>query len=986
MVGNMVRAVDSMTVGPLLQFSGVKCFLRLLWHQTRRVAVCAPHSFAATMNYTGFVQGSETTLQSTYSDTSAQPTWDYGYGTWNSGTNRGYENYDYGCGYGQDDTTNYGYGMTTSHSWEMASSDTNANPSASGSASANSVSSRINQRLDMMRHLETDTIQGGVYSSGGERYDFYEACDSRAVLSERDLYGSCYDNGELDPKMEIAYEGQYDAFRDQFQMRGGDTFGPRAQGWARDAWSGGSMASGYGRMWEDPMGARGQCMPGASRLFSQSIISEYGMFQGMRGGGAFSDGSRFGFRFGNGMKQMRRTWKTWTTADFRTKKKRKQGGSLDEPNSKATRTDCSDNSDSDNDEGTEGEPAEGIESAEAMEKGSGAEGEDEEGKEDGREDGKEDSEKGPLTAQDESTQAKSKLQASKKSQDKQKKRQRDRMVEKIQFVCSLCKYRTFYEDEMGRHLDSKFHKEHFKYVGTKLPKQTADFLQEYVTNKTKKTEELRKTVEDLDGLIQKIYRDQDLTQEIAMEHFVKKVEAAHCAACDLFIPMQFGIIQKHLKTMAHNRNRRLMMEQSKKSSLMVARSILNNKLISKKLERYLKGENPFTDSPEEKEQDEVEAGALNEGTPGEATGLAEGLPAQLPVPLEPAPETAIPPPPPPPEEEGAVPPLGGSLASKPSAETTAGTRRATVRRGSRRGEQPPAEDNGGPRTGAAEPQPQPHRSPANGADPGISSLRQDSDHTERELPGPGSSSRQSAVEASGAAVMEFLFSKSHQFPAHIVKNLKESMAVLEKQGISDKKAKKATEEVSKNLVAMKEIVYGTNKEPQTEAAALLVQELYHSGLLSTLVADLQLIDFEGKKDMAHIFNNILRRQIGTRTPAVEYICTHQNILFMLLKGYESPEIAPSCGVMLRECIRHEPLARVILWSEQFYDFFRYVEMSILDIATDAFATFKDLLTRHKLLSAELLEQHYDRFFSVCGQPQQDPAHPRHPPQEPDQTH
>lgn len=225
---------------------------------------------------------------------------------------------------------------------------------------------------------------------------------------------------------------------------------------------------------------------------------------------------------------------------------------------------------------------------------------------------------------------------------------------RIQFVCSLCKYRTFYEDEMASHLDSKFHKEHFKYVGTKLPKQTADFLQEYVTNKTKKTEELRKTVEDLDGLIQQIYRDQDLTQEIAMEHFVKKVEAAHCAACDLFIPMQFGIIQKHLKTMEHNRNRRLMMEQSKKSSLMVARSILNNKLISKKLERYLKGENPFTDSPEEdREQDEAE------GTPGDA----EAAPAQPPVPPEPNPGAASPPPPPPPpeEEEEGEPLLGGAL-------------------------------------------------------------------------------------------------------------------------------------------------------------------------------------------------------------------------------------------------------------------------------------------------------------------------------------
>lgn len=232
------------------------------------------------------------------------------------------------------------------------------------------------------------------------RYDSYEACDSRAILSERDLYRSSYDYGELDPEMEMAYEGQYDAYRDQFRMRGGETFGPRAQGWARDARSGRPMASGYGRVWEDPMGARGQCMPGASRLpslFSQNIIPEYGMFQGMRGGGAFSGGSRFGFGFGNGMKQMRRTWKTWTTADFRTKKKkRKQGGSPDEPDSKATRTDCSDNSDSDNDEGTEGEAAEGPEGAEAVEKGSRAEGEDEEGKEDGREEGKEDSERAPL--------------------------------------------------------------------------------------------------------------------------------------------------------------------------------------------------------------------------------------------------------------------------------------------------------------------------------------------------------------------------------------------------------------------------------------------------------------------------------------------------------------------------------------------------------------------------------------------------------------
>ncbi|XP_027487696.1 A-kinase anchor protein 8-like [Corapipo altera] len=126
-------------------------------------------------------------------------------------------------------------------------------------------------------------------------------------------------------------------------------------------------------------------------------------------------------------------------------------------------------------------------------------------------------------------------------------------------------------------------------------------------------------IKDINAVIQQIHRDQDLTQEVGMEHFLKKVEAAHCAACDLFLPMQFGTIQKHLKSLDHNHNRRAMLEQSKKSSLVVARSILNNKLISKKLERYLKGENPFTDDPEEKEEHEE-----GEGGAGNAEEGAEG--------------------------------------------------------------------------------------------------------------------------------------------------------------------------------------------------------------------------------------------------------------------------------------------------------------------------------------------------------------------------
>lgn len=56
--------------------------------------------------------------------------------------------------------------------------------------------------------------------------------------------------------------------------------------------------------------------------------------------------------------------------------------------------------------------------------------------------------------------------------------------------------------------------------------------------------------------------------------------------------------------------------------------------------------------------------------------------------------------------------------------------------------------------------------------------------------------------------------------------------------------------------------------------------------------------------------------------------------------YESPEVALNCGMMLRECLRHEPLARTVLFSEEFFCFFHYVELSTFDIASDAFASFK----------------------------------------------
>ena len=66
--------------------------------------------------------------------------------------------------------------------------------------------------------------------------------------------------------------------------------------------------------------------------------------------------------------------------------------------------------------------------------------------------------------------------------------------------------------------------------------------------------------------------------------------------------------------------------------------------------------------------------------------------------------------------------------------------------------------------------------------------------------------------------------------------------------------------------------------------------------------------------------------------------------------------------MLRECLRHDALAKIVLFSDYFFNFFKYVESSNFDVASDAFSSFKETLTAQKVLAAEFLEKNYDE---VC---------------------
>ncbi|XP_056135914.1 A-kinase anchor protein 8-like [Lampris incognitus] len=571
-----------------------------------------------------------------------------GYSSWGGGGsgNRGSGGYDsYGGGYKDSMSGLGGYGGGSG----MMKRGLSGGSLLSSSAS-DDVIAKINQRLDMLTQLE-----GGMKGSR-DRFDQYESFDSRpsSLTSSRDLYRSgssgSYGYGEgrgdhmlLGQRGGSGYGvglgggGGFDSHSSSYgvaKMRqnmresftSGQGGGSGGGGWAgagrrsprRGGSSGGRGAGGgFGSRRSDPTplgGGRGGGSgghshrghsPGGGRGKLPSLLSSrmYPESGGFHQGSAQGPHDFPGRHFGGGPRAGRqrgrkRPLNRQVKPQRDGQKKRKQTlTAADEPESKMNKTEAAGTEDTQVPAEKNGDASEAKTPAADTKPAAGGE-------------------KAP-SVQEENSQSKKSPQAKQtqaQGQDKHTKPRKRRgflersggkqNLQRVTYACSVCKFRSFYREDMTAHLESRFHKDHFKFLSGQLSKPTTDFLQEYLLNKYKKTEQRTSQLENHSAAICQVYKDQDLTRDVGMEHFMRKVEAAHCAACDLFIPMQHHLIQKHIKSPDHNYNRKGMMEQSKRASLSVARSILNHKVIGKKLESYLKGENPFTGAQDDQDPED----------------------------------------------------------------------------------------------------------------------------------------------------------------------------------------------------------------------------------------------------------------------------------------------------------------------------------------------------------------------------------------------
>ena len=207
--------------------------------------------------------------------------------------------------------------------------------------------------------------------------------------------------------------------------------------------------------------------------------------------------------------------------------------------------------------------------------------------------------------------------------------------------------------------------------------------------------------------------------------------------------------------------------------------------------------------------------------------------------------------------------------------------------------------------------------------------------------------------------MAFIFARK-KGPVELVRSCKKHVDLLSAAAADDERLiKKSLEKISLNLSNMKFMLYGdAENEPKEADISRLIEELFASNLLLDLLLRMRELEFEARKDVARVYDFVLRQK---KQQSLEYVKSHEEILRVLVEGYTDSEIALNCGSILREVVRHEELCELLLNSPLLDNFFDYVQLSTFDIASDAFATFKLLLTKHKQLAARFLDSHFDAF-------------------------
>ncbi|CAK7202284.1 Hym1p [Sporothrix eucalyptigena] len=251
--------------------------------------------------------------------------------------------------------------------------------------------------------------------------------------------------------------------------------------------------------------------------------------------------------------------------------------------------------------------------------------------------------------------------------------------------------------------------------------------------------------------------------------------------------------------------------------------------------------------------------------------------------------------------------------------------------------------------------------------------------------------------------MSFFFNRGRN-RTNAAELARQTYDLLARIDVANNPTPKIDEALPKCLSQMKAILQGTpDAESSPEQVYQLVHGIVDEQVLRLLPQVLHVLPFESRKDAQVIFSFVFRYRPPSNYPvasdpqnqqppplAVDFVTNHApSVLVALCRGYEHKESATTAGSILREVLKHEAAAAVVLYDDGdedpnsgssaggvskiafnrvqsgngiFWKFFEWIDTSSFEVAADAFNTFRELLTRHKELVPRYLSINFNLFF------------------------
>ncbi|KAL0560160.1 hypothetical protein IC582_000554 [Cucumis melo] len=187
--------------------------------------------------------------------------------------------------------------------------------------------------------------------------------------------------------------------------------------------------------------------------------------------------------------------------------------------------------------------------------------------------------------------------------------------------------------------------------------------------------------------------------------------------------------------------------------------------------------------------------------------------------------------------------------------------------------------------------------------------------------------------------MKGLFKPKIRSPVELVRYSQELLLFIDRnEEVREQKRAEKISELNKSISQMRTILYGdAEAEPSPDACSQLTQEFFKENMFRLFVTCIPKLNSGLRQCATHVLANLQRQQVKSRIIASEYFENNMDIMDILIPGY-------------------------VLESEHMRNFFDYIQNPIFYVASDASATFRKLLTRHKSTVAGFFTKNYDWFF------------------------